>query len=67
MTICDKCGRVFNDWSIMHCRHPAVNRLIGRNICYLCCCKCKYISVVPHGRICTYEKVEVAYDKSTSL
>ena len=57
-TTCARCGYTFGDMQIAKCPNEAVNRLLGENICYYCCKKCKFHTKTPYcGAIgCGYKK-----------
>ena len=49
---CDKCGWERPPCSVANCKHPAVNRVFGKNICMYCCRKCKHhilLTAKEHG------------------
>lgn len=39
---CARCGRRFGPLMIRECPNEAVKRILGDEICYYCCKKCKY-------------------------
>ena len=41
-TVCARCGREYGPMQIRHCHNEAVNRVLGENICYYCCKRCKF-------------------------
>ncbi len=56
MIVCDKCKNKFNDYSITECKHPAVNKKIGRYMCICCCIPCKHFKHEGLGYKCIYPK-----------
>lgn len=62
---CNKCGREYPRCSVANCKHPAVNRVFGKNICMYCCRKCKHhiqLTVKEHG----LNGVQCGYDEERS-
>ena len=45
--VCARCGRTFQDLTIRECHDPAVNRILGKYICFYCCKKCSHHTKTP--------------------
>lgn len=56
--LCDRCRKTFAETLVRDCPNEAVRRLVGKQICYYCCRKCKHHEKHPLcGAIgCTYRK-----------
>ena len=57
--ICDKCKHEYTASSMRKCKHPAVVKRFGENICIYSCRRCKFnkfLGVL--NEICTYEEGE---------
>ena len=54
--MCDRCKRLFHSYTVAKCKHEAVNKHYGENICMYCCMKCKHHEKVVCGVVCTLNK-----------
>lgn len=55
---CSKCSRPYEDYSVRHCKHRAVNKAYGEYICVYCCRKCKYNEFEYGGQKCRLKELE---------
>lgn len=44
---CARCKRTYNEPQIRRCYNENVNRLLGDDICYYCCKRCRFHTKVP--------------------